>query len=136
MSETNANEIDKLFLLARSGLLPKGFDRWGLADKYGQTVAHVAAEYGHLPEGFDRWELADNDGWTVPQVAAEHSDLSKASDPWGLGDPYRGLNVCYNCPSVNSLPEGFDQWERADNDGKTVAHVAALKRAHDERSGG
>jgi hypothetical protein len=89
-------DIKKLFRQARKGTLPEGFDRWEPADKYGQTVAHVAARFGNLPEGVDRWDLADEDGWTVAHEAA-----------------YYGR-----------LPEGFDRWDLADKNGKTVRDVA------------
>ncbi|MDR1083333.1 MAG: hypothetical protein LBP22_00365 [Deltaproteobacteria bacterium] len=49
-----------------TGRLPKDFDQWSPADKWGWTVALAAAAAGHLPEKFNRWELADQDGWTVP----------------------------------------------------------------------
>jgi hypothetical protein len=121
---------------AKYGRLPKGFDQWELTDKDGWTVAHAAARYGHLPETFDRWELADKSGTTVAQVAAKRSDLSKASDQWEPDDPYRGLTVCCNCPSVNTLPEGFEEWARADDEGRAVeeaAEAAGKGRGRDER---
>jgi hypothetical protein len=34
----------------------------------GWTVAHEAAFWGHLPKGFDRWGLADKDGVTVEET--------------------------------------------------------------------
>lgn len=51
--EMNFRELARAVM---SGRLPEGFDRWALADKDGETVAHIAAKFGHLPEGFDRWE--------------------------------------------------------------------------------
>lgn len=88
--------------------LPEGFNRWGLADAYGTTVAHVAASYGNLPKGFDQWGLKDpcDGGKTVAHVVAR-------------------------AEAGGGLPADFNQWDLADESGRTVAQVVeanALRR--------
>jgi len=58
-----------------AGTLPADFNRWGLADKFGRTLAHEAAEQDALPDDFSQWHLADKDGRTVAHVAAENETL-------------------------------------------------------------
>jgi hypothetical protein len=82
--------------------LPEDFDRWGLCDDMGYSVAHVAAEYDALPTRFGgyHWAIADNEGWSVAHAAARY---------------------------VPSFPEKYDfpkrYWELFDEDGVTVAHI-------------
>lgn len=121
---------------ARSGHLPADFDHWGWADHTGRTVAHVAAWHGHLPADFDQWGLADKNGKTVLDVALESPDLAlrspdlrkraeafKASHP-AIGTP-SAIDALLDKARNGTLPEGFDQWDRANKDGWTVAHEAA-----------
>jgi hypothetical protein len=82
--------------MAKNGTLPADFDQWELANEYGWTVAHVAAQWGYLPvlgpETFSRWDLADGYGSTVAHEVAR----------------------------IGTLPENFSQWGLVDNNGLTV----------------
>ena len=50
--------------------------------------------------------------------------LGVDSPKWALADN-DGLTVAHMAAVRNRLPAGFDRWELADNDGWTVAHLAA-----------
>lgn len=73
---TNA-ETSKEFFAARFGLLKDDFQRWGLADETGWTVAHEAALFQNLPEDFPHMEMADRRGVTVADALAEGKRNSK-----------------------------------------------------------
>ncbi|MDR3152930.1 MAG: hypothetical protein LBW85_01330 [Deltaproteobacteria bacterium] len=118
-------DLSLLYRLAAVGGLPKGFDRWELADKYGRTVAHAAAAADHLPKGFDRWELADGNGRTVAHTAADFGTLPKGFNRWELADD-DGYTVAHAVTKYERLPKGFAGWDWADKDGWTVAHTAAM----------
>jgi hypothetical protein len=128
------------------GYLPKGFSRWGLADRNGQTVAHVAICFGPMPKDFNRWGLMNNKGETVAEVALLHNRLPEDYHRWDLIDlPHlaRRRRVLANSPAwavvvdyetggtlahyaaeTGLLPIGFDQWGLTDKDGYTVAEWA------------
>jgi hypothetical protein len=55
MAKTPYSKED-LFKAAEEGTLPLEFDQWDLKNKYGETVADVAAKYGNLPENLGREE--------------------------------------------------------------------------------
>jgi len=42
-----------------------------------------------------------------------------------LKDKYSGRKVAHVAARYGCLPADFDQWDLADEDGQTVAHVAA-----------
>ncbi len=120
---------------AEHGNIPKDFDweRHGLMrDNEGRTVYHSAAEGGCLPEWFDRWEIADEDGFTVAHFVAYHNNIPGNFDWERYGmmrDGKYGETVYHEAASSKGLPEWFHGWDIADNNGKTVAHNAALRRA-------
>jgi hypothetical protein len=100
--EYTKDEIKELFGQAKNGTLPKDFSRWELANVFDWTIAHTAAYEGHLPKDFGKenpelWRLANYHGVTVAHIAA------------------RG----------GYLPDDFDQWDIADNKGRTVLETFA-----------
>jgi|GEM_PF-1912106 len=119
---------------AEHGNLPEDFDwkRYGLMrDNEGRTVYHAAAEGGCLPEWFHEWNMADEDGWTVAHFAAYHVNIPEHFDWQRFGrmrDNIYGETVYHEAASSKCLPQWFDEWDIADNNGKTVAHNAALVR--------
>ena len=70
-----SNGIDRItvahYVIFWGHRLPEDFDQWDLADKNGDTVAHLAAGLGLLPENFDQWGLVNMDGVTVRDVYDE-----------------------------------------------------------------
>ena len=105
---------------ASRGNLPEGFTQWDLANKWGSTVAHWAAKCRHLPEDFDQWDLVNNEGRTVAhvyiqfyeQLPYEGIDLTKVTND--------GSTIAHAAAYYGCLPKGFNQWDLADNKGKTI----------------
>jgi hypothetical protein len=73
-------------IAAENGNLPVGFDRWELtAGCSGNTVAHAAAFNKLLPADFNQWELKNKYGYTVASLAALMEHPLFSSD--GLDEP-------------------------------------------------
>lgn len=143
---------------AKNGHLPQNFNKWGLKDNNGWTVAHEAASNGNLPIKFDQWELIDNNGWSVAQEKKEydkresihtlvnyidteitHYDsshfisianeieqghLPSEFNEWEISDE-NGWSIAHLAAKAGLLPEYFNDWHISDKDGWTVAHEAA-----------
>jgi hypothetical protein len=56
---------------------------------------------------------------------AREGTLPDGFDQWELADE-DGTTVAHVVARYGRLPVGFDGWELADNNGTTVAHVAAM----------
>jgi hypothetical protein len=69
---------------AEHGLLPDGFDDYGIRSDTGTTVAHILAQHVYLPDEFSNWDWADEDGWTVAHNAAASGHLGLCFTEWGL----------------------------------------------------
>lgn len=110
---------------ARRGLLPDGFECWGLVNGRGETVAHVALERGPLPSSFDRWELKGAFYEPVAHVAAKTGRLPQGFWLWELMNDY-GNTVAHSAAYAGRLPKDFDRWELRAADLSTVAHASAF----------
>ena len=110
-------------LASKTGGLPDGFDQWGLKDRDGRTLAHVAASRGRLPKDFSQWGLKDKDGKTVAHVAVACGRLPKGFSQWDLTDG-DGWTVAHEAAKRRRLPRDFNQWGLEDKDGRTVASWA------------
>ena len=117
---------------AKRGLLPDGFECWGLVNGRGETVAHVALERGPLPSSFDRWELKGAFYESVAHVAAKIGRLPRGFALWGLMNDY-GNTVAHSAAYAGLLPDDFDRWELRAADLSTVAHAAAFAGKLPER---
>ncbi|MDR1856345.1 MAG: hypothetical protein LBR22_04200 [Desulfovibrio sp.] len=138
MSRINGQGVPKreLFEMAQSGTLPEGYSGWDIADRFGWTVAHVAARYGNLPDGFDKWDIGAGkqfsrdgrpnkfDDWTVAHEAAKWGSLPSGFDGWDI-EAGCGWTVAHVAAQWGRLPRGVDQWNLCDDTGTTVAHEAA-----------
>jgi hypothetical protein len=117
--------------MARYGTLPPDFKDWWRSDENGQTVAHVAVLYYPLPPDFKDWAAVSNgiDGVTVAHyVIFWGHRLPESFDQWDLADK-NGSTVAHLAAELGLLPENFDQWDLADNDGETVRDVYERWRA-------
>lgn len=120
----------KYIKLAKDDNLPTDFDQWDLADKYGHTVAHVAAKHGNLPTDFNQWNLKNNHNWTVRDIK-NMRDRSFTSEQQIVETDYikrverRVYNKYLRLIQVDKLPADFTQWDLADKHGWTIAHEAA-----------
>ena len=117
---------------AKRGLLPDGFECWGLVNGRGETVAHVALERGPLPSSFDRWELKGAFYESVAHLAAKTGRLPKGFCLWELMNDY-GNTVAHSAAYAGRLPKDFDRWELRAADLSTVAHAAAFAGKLPER---
>jgi hypothetical protein len=122
--------LERLFRKAEKGKLPPEFSDWSLANKWGVTVAHVAAYSGTLPAdiGRDVYKLTDKDGRTVAHDAARYGTLPADMDR----DIYKhanknGTTVAHFAAQYGTLPPDIDHdiFTLADKYGWTVAHSAA-----------
>jgi hypothetical protein len=110
-------------IAAQYAHLPASFSQWELTNTRGTTVAHKAAEHGRLTEGFDKWWLMDGDGWTVAHAAVAYRVLS-ISDSGSIFDP--GL-MSIDITEKAGLPPMFDQWGLKSKSGQSVlAHMLEL----------
>jgi hypothetical protein len=114
-----SKKYDKHAELAKDGTLPADFNQWGLADKYGWTIAHVAAAHGHLPEDFKQWGLTNKNGRTVAHSAARHGHLPSDFSRWGIADD-SGWTVAHEAAEHGHLPASFSQWGLLDSKGLSV----------------
>ena len=57
-------------------------------------------------------------------TAARYGHLPEGFDRWDMADN-QGLTVAHTAARYGHLPEGFDRWDMADRYGYTVAHIAA-----------
>lgn len=94
---------------ARNGLLPPGFDEWGIVNSLRMSAAHECAEHGRLPPSFRAWELRDPAGRTVAHLAAERGPLPPGFDLWTLQDKC-GVNVAEVAAAYRHLPPGVRDW--------------------------
>lgn len=113
----------ELMALAKAGDLANVNGWWGMADEEGWTLAHEWASAGHpFPEEFSQWGLADIWGNTVAHIAAEYGVIPEGFDEWALTDSY-GNSVAHLAAEFGTLPAGFDQWELKGLRDKTVKEV-------------
>jgi len=152
----DVHERKRIFELAESGQLPKGFDqwdmpdlsvsgrtlafatfanghgpgpeftRWNMRDGQGRTMAHYAALHGKLPVDFDHWLLTDPDSWSVAHEYAYRNVLPAEFPYWAVTDA-RGQAVAYIAALKGNLPPDFYRWNIRTPQGSTVAHIAACR---------
>jgi len=141
---------------ARERLLPAGFDRWGICNRAGRTVAHEAAASGVLPSNFLNWGMRDRERWTVAHEAAQHGRLPESYLIDWMWHSRSRVSVAEVAVAHGRLPDcddaqdtlsadgtpllvralfhglldrRFERWDAMlpDNSGNTIAHYAAMR---------
>ena len=116
--------VRELLALAKSGELASvdGWT-WDMADEEGWTLAHEWAATGRaFPDDFKQWGLVDTWGNTVAHIAAEYGALSPDFDEWLIKDG-QGTPVAHYAAEFGTLPADFDQWDLMSPTGKTVREM-------------
>ena len=94
-------------------------------DIHGQKRVIGQAEEGTLPADFDQWPLRGRQ-----KLAFTTFTYGKGPGPnfkeWDLRDD-QGRTMAHSAALYNKLPAGFDQWTLADKGGWTVAHEFAYR---------
>lgn len=132
--KSRLNEFEKrkkadvcLFENSIKSIIPKPYemknDKWNLADKDGNTVAHAAAFYHQLPANFSQWEISNKSGWSVAHTAAKNGSLPKDFSQWDIATN-TGWTVAHVAAQHGNLPAGFDQWFLCNNYDVSVKAVS------------
>lgn len=95
-------------------------DVWGMKDKKGFCVAHLAACKGLLPEDFVYWDIRDSLGFSVAhEQVYNYYPLPSDFSQWDMVDRY-GKTVAVVAAERSLLPLNFPYWDWKDSDGETI----------------